>query len=242
MEDLLQEIRNLKTRAKNRRDLERYDKAAEILENAIRLIQEELSITTSVDWKSQLASELCDCYGLLGGIHRRMALESKTEEDRKLYLKKSVAAYQKGYEIEKNPEQNITNSYNMVNRLLSYIFLEPNSLSQASSPEKSNEDISYNIREELEKAETDIQEQLKEKRRGDIWALADRALVSLLLDKDNPAAAYADFNLKSPPDFAYESALSTLRPMSELDLPVTDKLKEAVKLLEARLEQLRSSS
>jgi hypothetical protein len=240
MEDLLQTIRDLKTKAKNRRDLGRYDGAEKILKDeAIPLLEEELSATDRAEWKAQLASELADCFGILGGSYRRWGLESKTEQERILYLRKSVGAYQQGYELENNPEYHIVNSYNLVNRLVSYILLEPHSSSEASPPEKAGGDfIVFDVKQELKKAEAIIREQLNDKRRGDIWALADLALVSLLLDYTDPVTAYADFNAKSPPDFAYESSLSTLRPMAELKLPVADKLREAVKLLEAKLGQL----
>lgn len=240
MEDLLQTIRDLKTKAKNRRDLGRYDGAEKILKDeAIPLIEEELSATDRAEWKAQLASELADCFGILGGSYRRWGLESETEQERISYLRKSVGAYQQGYELENHPEYHIVNSYNLVNRLVSYILLEPDSLSEALPPEKAGGDfIVYDVKQELKKAEAVIREQLNDKRRGDIWALADLALVSLLLDYTDPVTAYADFNAKSPPDFAYESSLSTLRPMAELTLPVADKLREAVKLLEAKLGQL----
>jgi hypothetical protein len=238
METLLQTIRELKTKAKNRRDLGRYDSAETILGEAISLAQEGLLSSTSTDWKSQLASELSDCYGLLGGIYRRWGLESKTEEERTLHLKKSVDEYQKGYDLEKTDEYNIVNSYNMVNRLVSHILLEPDlSSTLATNPQGSGP---LTVRQALQNAEKDIRDQLKEKRRGDIWALADLALVRLLLDEDDPVPAYAEFISKSPPDYAYESQLSTLRPLAELELPVTNKLRWAVQLLEGKLKQLQA--
>jgi len=241
MEDLLQYIRDLKTKAKNRRDLGRYESAVKILkENAVPLIQNELSSSDLVDWRAQLASELSDCFGILGGLYRRWALESEVEEDRTLHLRDSVDAYEQGYQLETHPEYNIVNSYNMLNRLVSYILLKAESVLEASPSEKVAGYIEYDLRQELKKTEAAIREQLKEKRRGDIWALADLALVSVLLDEENPATAYAEFNAKSPPDFAYESSLSTLLPLAKLKLPVADKLREAVKLLEAQRARLRS--
>ena len=79
MEDVLQTIRDLKTKAKNQRDLERYEVAAKILKKiAIPLVKEKLSSTSLADWKAQLASELADCFGILGGIYRRWALDRKS--------------------------------------------------------------------------------------------------------------------------------------------------------------------
>jgi tetratricopeptide (TPR) repeat protein len=240
MENLMQTVRDLKTKAKNRRDLGRYDSAVSILDKAISLIREELSSTNLADWKSRLASELADCYGLLGGIHRRWGLEAKTEQERASHLTESLQAYDRGYEFESANEYKIVNSYNMVNRLVSRILLDPLSLSAAKPPEGSQSDNGLNVRERLEEAEQTIRNQLKVERRGDIWALADLALVTLLLDHDDPISAYAEFNAKSPPDFAYESALSAIRPIAELRLPVADKLRDAVELLQAKVRELQN--
>jgi hypothetical protein len=217
--------------------LGRYESAIEILkQGAVPLIQGELASIALVDLKAQLASELSDCFGIMGGIYRRWGLESDSEQDRLLHLRESVDAYEKGYEVESDPEYNIVNSYNMVNRLVSYLLLEPNSLSDPSTPGRNGVDVSYNVGYELEKAESVVREQLKEKRRGDVWALADLAMLSLLLNLSDPTTAYADFIANSPPSFAYESALATLRPMAEVNLPMAEKLREAVRLLEGKLK------
>jgi len=241
MDNLLQTIRELKTKAKNRRDLKRYESAATILDRAIALTEGDLTATDSPDWKAQLASELSDCFGLLGGVYRRWGLESEIPEERILHLRQSVEAYTRGCNLEVVEEYHIVNSYNMVNRLVSYILMKPDSL--ADSPAQANPALNdpLNVREELEKAEEAIRYQLREKRRGDIWALADFALVRLLLEKDDPSPAYAEFNAQSPPDYAYESALSTLRPMAELNFPAASRCHEAAQLLESKLSQLQSS-
>jgi hypothetical protein len=241
MDNLLQTIRELKTKAKNRRDLKRYESAETILNRAITLTEEELSATDSSDWKAALASELSDCYGLLGGVYRRWGLEAKVGEQRTLHLEQSVDAYTKGYNLEVVEEYHIVNSYNMVNRLVSYILLVPDSLRDPTAQTDPALSNSLNVWEELAKAEAAIRDQLKEKRRGDIWALADFALVRLLQNKDYPGQAYAEFNAQSPPDYAYESALSTLRPLAELNFPAASKCREVVQLLESKLSQLQGS-
>jgi hypothetical protein len=240
IEDLVQTIRHLKTKAKNRRDHGNYEIAVDILKGTIELIQKKLSSTELPNLKIQLASELSDSFGILGGIYRRCALESKNEQDRKLNLKKSVLTYNEGYLLEQTPEYMIVDSYNMVNRLISYILLEPGCLENTTPTKVTYEDIRYDIIQEMEKAKEDIQDQLKEKKRGDVWALANLALVNLLLDHLNPVTAYADFIAASPSHQAYETTLSTLRSLTELSLPVRNKLKEAVNLLEVKLSQLHT--
>jgi hypothetical protein len=241
MEDVLRAIRDLKSDAKYDRERGHFESAAAHLagdEGAIPLIRQQLSTGLSAEWKTQLGSELADCLGLLGGIHRRWAL-SLPEPQRSAQLKASVEAYQQGYLLEEDPAYHIADSYNRLNRLVSYILLHPESFSKDKPAGTTPGDITYDIRQELASAASAIKGQLDTPvRRGDIWAMADLALVRLLLDADAPDLAYADFNAQSPPGYAYESVLSTLRPLAGLPLPVQPKLKAAVTLLEKRRKAL----
>jgi tetratricopeptide (TPR) repeat protein len=232
MTELFETVRELKTKAKNRRDLGRYQKGIEILDKAISLLHEELSATETLEWRSKIASELADCYGLTGGIYRRWALESASEKKRDERLIESIKAYDKGYDFESNEEYGIDDSYNLLNRLLSRIMYEPSWLTDSAAASIPDGVESLSLTKKLTEAEQVIQEQLKINRRGDIWAMADLALVKLLLDKADPRSAYADFTSESPPGYAYESVLSTLRPLGELNLPSAVKLRDAIRQLE----------
>jgi hypothetical protein len=203
------------------------------------LIQTQLPSTSVASLKSQLVSELADCYGMMGGIYRRWGLKAQDEKERKSLLLESTKSYKNGYDIESNKEYGIVDSYNMVNRLVSQILLDFHFLSNPALAANYEGLEPIDVREELQKAEMEIREQLRGKRRGDVWALADLPLVSLLLDKDDPRTAYASFHAQSPPDYAYESALDTLRPLAEFDLPMQKNLQDAVEQLESRLHQLR---
>lgn len=238
MEDLLKNIRELKTKAKNRRDLERYESAASFLEKAIQLMEKALTTSTEANWKAMLFSELADCYGLLGGIKRRWGLSMADPIERSRRLRESFFAYNRGYhEYEAHEELKISNSYNLLNRLVSFLLFNPSSLNDA--PVKLPDGQILSIKNELESAEKNISYHLALERRGDIWALADLALVNLLLDRESPSVAYASFIAASPPDYAYESSLSVLRPLASLQLPIANKLRDAVKMLEDNLYQLR---
>jgi hypothetical protein len=81
-----------------------------------------------------------------------------------------------------------------------------------------------------------IRRQIEDPCRDNYWVLADLALVEVLLGRSEPAAAYAHFIALSPPDFAYISALASLRPLVELPIP-SATLRAAVALLEDRLEK-----
>jgi tetratricopeptide (TPR) repeat protein len=236
MEELLATIHDLKTKAKNRRDLERYESAVSFLQKALQILEPALASATRTEWKSQLASELADCYGLLGGVYRRWALSSTDVKDQQERMQASFEAYNKGYqEYEAHEEYKISNSYNQLNRLVSYVLCTPNCFAGGASPNGET----LPLKEELEKAGESIRQQLMLERRGDVWALADLALVNLLLDRETPVSAYASFIAASPPDHAYDSALSVLRPLASRGLPMSAKLKDAVGLLESRLQQLR---
>lgn len=154
-------------------------------------------------------------------------------------LQQSFNAYNEGYqEYEAHEEYKITNSYNLLNRLVSYLLCK--SASSSDTPGKLPNGQTLSIKKELEKAGESIRQQLTLERRGDIWALADLALVDLLLDRETPVSAYANFLAASPPDYAYDSALAVLRPLASLPLSTADKLQDGVELLEGKLQQLRS--
>jgi hypothetical protein len=184
-----------------------------------------------------MASELADCYGLLGGVQRRWALDPKFPAERAEHLKESVFSYDKGYQFESDNEFGLKNSYNMLNRLISRILYYGHISPKQIDPEISSLDMT----KELEEVEKSIREQVAGPRRGDVWALADLAMVELLLGVSEPAAAYASFNTLSPPDYAYSSVLSGLQPLAKLELPNADRLNEAVLLLEERLTKLSAT-
>ncbi len=245
MRDLLRSVRDLKTRAKNRRDLglRGYPRAVTILDQAIAKLREQIGTTSTGGSRSQLASELADCYGIQGGIQRRWGLElaggAQDEDHRLEHLAASVEAYDKGYAFESAKEFGIVNSYNLVNRLISRILYDPRVLfdpAVATSPP--NVEV-LDVSAKLQEAEEIVRKQLRLERRGDVWALSDLALLRLLLDRDDADSSYGDFTAASPPDFAYGSAIDTLEELSQLDLPVAEKLKETTRHLKTRLDRMR---
>src|SRR5689334_8907171 len=123
METVVDQIRKLKTQAKNRRDLRRYDAAVRILRDAIGVADRSLS---NSELRTQMAEELADCNGLLGGVQRRWALESDGDE-RDARLRDSIRAYDAAWKFESG-DYGVVNSYGMVNRLVSRLLLLPKSL------------------------------------------------------------------------------------------------------------------
>lgn len=237
----IERILEIKTGAKNQRDrgIKGYPRALSMLEDAITRARTELDDCTVAEYRAQLAAELCDCFGLVGGVQRRWA--DATDGDERLgHLKASIRAYDDGFVFESDPHYGIVNSYNLVNRLVVRLLLAPSALAAGGAAVIDPEIAPLNLAMELDKASATIRQQLAGPRRGDYWALADLALLEVLLGRSTAAAAYAQFIAMSPPDFAYASAVATLRPLADLPVSSTSALQEAVTLLEGRLQRLRS--
>ena len=238
----IERIREFKTGAKNQRDrgTKGYPRALSSLQDAIAIARDALAQSTVAEYRKQLAAELSDCFGLVGGIQRRWADESSGGDDRAAHLVASIRAYDEGFGIESDPQYGIVNSYNLVNRLVVRILLVPAALGAPDPLVVAPEIASLNLTHELEQASTTIRQQLVGPRRGDYWAMADLALIEILLGRASAAVAYADFIGTSPPDFAYTSALASLRPLAALQLQRASVLDEAIHLLEGQLQRLRA--
>jgi hypothetical protein len=229
IKNILEEIQTFKTKAKNRRGLMLFSNAESYISKAIEMSESEFASTQAQNWKSRYALELSDCYGIKGGILRRWGLESDDSTERRQHLLNSVITYDQGFVYESNDDFEIDDSYNKINRLVARILYDPELLSK----EKQLVEIkTVNVINELEDLRNSLDEQLKIDRRDDVWALADLALVSLLLDLDEPHMLYSNFIDANPPGYAYTSVISTLKPLSECDFPISGKLRESVDLLE----------
>jgi hypothetical protein len=235
----LERIRELKTSAKNQRDrgIKGYPRALASLREAISLARETLQAPLS-EQAAQGAAELCDCFGLTGGIERRWADELQGEE-RISHLKLAANAYDDGHRFESDPRYGIANSYNLVNRLIVRLLLAPQAL-DADEPLQLDGIAQLHLATEFERAAAAIREQVAGPRRSDYWAWADLGMIEVLTLRSPPETAYAQFLALGPPDFAYVSALAALRPLAALDIAGGPALKAAVSLLESRLTRLRT--
>ena len=174
----------------------------------------------------------------MGGVHRRCADEA-TGEERIEQLKASIRAYDKGHRYE-SPEYGIVDSYNLVNRLLVRVLVAPEALTMDADRVLDPDIDPVNLPRDIERAAATVREQLTGPRRGNYWAMADLALLELLLGRRTASAVYADFLGASPPDFALTSAIAALKQLADLKIPVAPALGDAVKVLEDRLEFLRA--
>jgi hypothetical protein len=234
MLDILQRVRELKTQAKNRRDLTRYDRAAALLKQAIGLASNEFETTTNLpDRRATLASELADCWGILGGVERRWALDPSSDPaQRTAHLQQSIAAYDKGYRYESDPLlSSAPKTYNRLNRLIVRLLLNPARLTANGNAADQELSGTLNVRSELEA----IAAQIMEQGIDSVWTAADWALLYVLLGRQDAASAYANFEKKDPPDFACQSALDVITPLAAANLPTAAELKNAERLLTALL-------
>jgi hypothetical protein len=234
-------IRDLKTAAKNQRDRgpKGYSQAVSILREAISIALGGLEETAVAENRADIAKELCDCFGLVGGVERRWG-EVSSGDERAQHLKASIRAYDEGFKFESNPQFGIVDSYNLLNRLLVRLLLSPDAIVVDNAVVFDPDIPPVILKDEFEKASAVIRQQLTGPRRGNYWALADLASIEVLLGVSPAAGAYAEFIGLSPPDFAYVSALAGLRPLAELPIPSAPSLREAVNLLEVQLTRLRS--
>jgi hypothetical protein len=235
----LERIRELKTSAKNQRDrgIKGYPRALASLREAIALGEEAVEAPLP-ELAAKSAAELCDCFGLTGGIERRWADELEGEE-RTSHLRLAVLAYDAGHGYESDPRYGISNSYNLVNRLIARLLLAPQAL-EADAPLALDGVAALQLATEFDRAAEVIRDQVAGPRRGDYWAWADLAMIEVLMLRSPPEVAYAQFLGLGPPDFAYVSALAALRPLAALEIDGASALKGAVGLLEAQLQRLRA--
>lgn len=236
----LERIRELKTSAKNQRDrgARGFPSALSLLREAISLAESELATTSVPERRQQAAAELSDCHGLVGGVERRWADALSGDEQRE-HLLRSVRAYDQGFVYEGDPQWGIVNSYSLVNRLVLRLLLAPTALGSAEPLMLGDGIAPLVLDEQLEAAARTVRQQIAGPRHGDVWALADLALLEVLLGRLGASAAYRGFLALPPPDFACASALGGLRPLAALPIGVAPQLQAAASMLQARLDQLR---
>ena len=219
--DIIKRIQDLKTQAKNRRDVRRWMRAISLLREAIALGSEEFGSARELpEWRVRIAAELADCWGILGGVERRWAVEGVDDPLlRREHLDRSVEAYDEGYRYEQM-DPGGRSTYNRLNRLIVRLLRDPQTL---AGDRDAGAGETVDVRAELETLAVEISG------RGidSPWAALDMALLNVLLTRQDAVSAYAPFDRMSAPDFARQSALDVVAPLAQLDLPVASELRRA---------------
>jgi tetratricopeptide (TPR) repeat protein len=206
-----------KEEAKDFRDGGDFKSAIEVLEDAIAdLDRSPLSnclLETDVpsEPQKQLAFQLADCLGMLGGNYRRLD-----------QFQKALDAFTRGRAIEESEKLGVASSYNMVNA-----FTLPLEISgQISSQEKAA----------LVRAVVAIQRQVKlEERRNDRWAWADLGECQLLLgDVEGARTSYKRVRELGNPDTraSVATVLKRLLKALEADPKASEALKQGIEWMQ----------
>lgn len=110
MTNTIDQVKRLKLDAKADRDFEDYGEAIEKIKRAVKLLEIEIP-TAQPEYRQELERQLADCYGIWGGLLRRM-------ED----FNASIAKYKEGLKYETD------DSYNLSNSIVVSIILDPTQL------------------------------------------------------------------------------------------------------------------
>ena len=205
-EDRNEEVRALKASAKSARADEDWEFAIDELDQAVELLVDQLPGATGRT-RAELASELADSYGMIGGIERRWGL-SLSDAERQRHLQDSVDAYDRGFSHEQDLDPNVASTYNRINRLVGRVLLNPHVLD--------DDDTTPDFVEALDAAHDILVEQLRSARVKDPWGYCDLGLIRVLRGTADAVPTYHELDRLRPPKFVYESALATLEPLSEV--------------------------
>ncbi|MDX6704659.1 MAG: hypothetical protein QOI48_505 [Solirubrobacteraceae bacterium] len=196
MVDVIDLVRRLKTEAMDARDLGDLPRALDLLREA----EDELRSTLE-DLKQHresgdppgrqevaVANQLVHILGTVGGTLRRAG-----------EYQNAVAAYDAGHLFEtQDAGYGIVNSYNLVQRLVTRVFVEPLAAGGGQLV------AGLDVREELALARNELEEQIAGARSGDEYAIADLATVLLLLDDPRWEKAMRMFVASNPSPYAVE--------------------------------------
>jgi len=165
------------------------------------------------------ASELADCWGILGGIYRE-------EGD----IKKAIDAYDSGYKFEKEPKYEIQSTYNTVNRLVLPLLTHPELLKEGGAG-ISGERLERPVSELLAEAGQAIEAKWRFMT-DPVWALADMVLITTILQTPDAAEWEERFKAKAQNRFSFDSLRTVLEKLSQAELPIRGRLQEVAGRLE----------
>lgn len=217
----------LQRRSRRLRDRGEFEQAETLLREAIERLSEALDkidcagadkVAAPQDLRS-LTSALADCWGSLGGVLRRSGNFMAARK-----------AYEQGMSLEQQDRFRLNSSYNQVQWLVLGILLSPDLLLASNQQ----------LRPEMERIETVIQQQIRTDRSRDPWAFSDLGLVRLLLgEEDGAQAAWSRIEGLDPLPAVYSSGLSVLETLRDA-VPRHPGLESAVEWFKKRSSSPRS--
>lgn len=231
-ESLLRRARDMKRRSRTLRDQGDYPGAEDLLQQAIATLSEALNsaanqlppgVPASPDVR-EVAAELADCWGSLGGVRRRHAealrREQRFEEAAEPY-NATIQAYEQGLTLEQDDRFRIANSYNLVQRVVVPVLTSPDSLA--------DDELQARLRD----IASSIDRQIATTRVGDPWAYSDLGLVQLLAGDEATANRTWDrMDDLEPQRNLYTSGLPVLEALANA-LPQNEGLRRAAERFRA---------
>jgi hypothetical protein len=210
MADVIESARTLKSRAMDARDRRDFAGAIRLLSEARAGLESELRDLepkradkgSPGRFEQEVAAQLAHILGSMGGVYRRA----------KDYPA-SIESYDAGYRFEDpGAPYGIVNSYNLTQRLVSRVFMNPHAVDEAGVTVQG-----LPLWDELEAAEREIERQRTGKRRHDEYAAADLATVALLkgdADWRDKLDAFL-YSKPKPQPYAIEVTLDVLASLRE---------------------------
>ena len=148
-----------------------------------------------------MAVQLADCYGMKGGIFRHA-------KD----FNASVACYDLGYLYESCRRFEIINSYNLLNRLLSHLMLEPQALT-----DEEGEVAGLPLRPALEEAQSHRKADQQVASRQRPVGLGGLAVCTALLQRSPDEKTWDEFFKLVPSNHAHKTTADTLETLLRCD-------------------------
>ncbi len=210
----LEEVLGLKDGAKSARDQGDWPGALADLQDALDLLN-----TMADDGSEDIAAEIADTYGMIGGIERRWALATEGA-DRAEHLERSRQAYDDGFRHEDRLGSREPTTYNRINRIVARVL--------ARSSILADEQGDLDIYTELAIAEEMVTEQIDGPRKRDPWAYCDLLTIQLLSGGREAASTWDVLVSLRPPDFVYKSMLDTLEPLAAVASSVRPQIEDTV--------------
>ena len=195
-----------KERSLRLRDERRFAEAVEVLKEMIARIEKTLADFKGTSPQAPAPSEIevadqgLHLNGTLGGIFRRW---EKFDE--------AVEAYAKGAAIERDPRYSLPQSYTSTQHAVLRCLHDPDMLAQAAGDHHSA------IHQELTELYRRIIRQMRGPRRGDVYAAADRAVVSLLLGQpewEEDLGSFLDLAKNREEDYAERVTAEVIRALA----------------------------
>jgi tetratricopeptide (TPR) repeat protein len=232
--DVIAVASDLKSRAMNERDIENWDVALELLTEAKTSLERALNELPAEDsakdtkllkFETSVNKALYGMLGTIGGVYRRRAASSDRQTGD---LEAAVEFYDKGHEIEKR----FVDSYNLTQRLVTRVLLDP-----PAAFDESEKVAKKNVPSELREAKGIIDKQISPDgaRRKDEYAFADAAIIALILNEAQWVEAINKF-INLAPKSSYARSV-TVDLLKELEGGLKSSDDEAVRSLCKRIER-----